>query len=204
METWRAGADTWIRNGLLALGVTDRFFLPLGLMMILLGWQVLDSRRWKFHPGILAGMVLESLALGFALIGLSKFVDLGFARIETSTTLAAGSAHPAAPLIGFLGAGLYEETMFRLVLIPLLYYGLRLLQMPAVASNTLAVTTSSLLFSLAHHAGTPGEAFTWYAFTFRWLAGIFFAWVFVVRGFGVAVGTHSAYDIFVGWFDLRL
>ena len=56
-----------------------------------------------------------------------------------------------------------------------------------------------LLFSLAHHAGTPGEAFTWFAFVFRWLAGVYFAWVFVVRGFGVAVGTHTAYDLLVGW-----
>ena len=47
--------------------------------------------------------------------------------------------------------------------------------------------------------GTPGEAFTWFAFIFRWLAGVYFAWVFVVRGFGVAVGAHTAYDILVGW-----
>ena len=72
------------------------------------------------------------------------------------------------------------------------------MQTPAVLASTLAVTASALLFSLAHHAGTPGEAFTWFAFIFRWLAGVYFAWVFVVRGFGVAVGTHTAYDILVG------
>ena len=204
VETWRAGADTWIRGGLHALGVTDRLFLPLALVMILLGWQAFDSRRWKFPPRILAGMAAESLTLGFVLIGLSRLVDFGLGRIEASAILAATATHPTASLVGFLGAGLYEETLFRLILIPLLYYGLRLLQMPVMASNTLAVTISSLLFSLAHHAGLPAEPFTWYAFTFRWLAGIFFAWVFVVRGFGVAVGAHSAYDILVGWLDLRL
>jgi hypothetical protein len=31
------------------------------------------------------------------------------------------------------------------------------------------------------------------------MAGVFFAWVFVIRGFGIAVGTHTAYDILVGW-----
>ena len=70
--------------------------------------------------------------------------------------------------------------------------------------SALAVTGSALLFSIAHHAGAPGEAFTWYAFSFRWLAGIYFAWVFVVRGFGIAVGTHTAYDLLVGWFDWHL
>ncbi len=203
-ETWRAGADAWMRRGLTSLGVTDRLFLPLALTTALLGWQALDAKRWRFHPGILLGMAAESLLLGVALIGLSKLVDLGFARLDDRSLLAASPGHPAAPLIGFLGAGLYEEALFRLTLMPAFYYGLRLLQAPNVAANTLAVTGSALLFSLAHHAGSPGEAFTWYAFIFRWLAGVFFAWVFAARGFGVAVGTHSAYDILVGWLDLRL
>jgi hypothetical protein len=203
-EPLRAGADSWIRNALTTVGVTDRLFLPLALAMILLGWQAVQPKRWKFHPGILAGMFLESVVLGIALIGLSKIVDIGFARLEPPATLATGGSHPAAPLIGFLGAGLYEETLFRLALIPVVFYSLRLLQMPIVIANTLAVTSSALLFSLAHHAGSPGEVFTWYAFIFRWLAGIFFAWVFVVRGFGVAVGAHAAYDILVGWFDWHL
>jgi hypothetical protein len=203
-DTWRAGADAWMRRGLTSLGVTDRLFLPLALTSALLAWQALDARRWRFHPGILVGMAAESLVFGVALIGLSRLVDLGFARLDDRGLLAAGPGHPAAPLIGFLGAGLYEEALFRLTLMPAFFYGLRLLQMPVVAANTLAVTGSALLFSLAHHAGSPGEAFTWYAFVFRWLAGIFFAWVFAARGFGVAVGTHSAYDILVGWLDLRL
>ncbi len=93
--------------------------------------------------------------------------------------------------MGFLGAGLYEEALFRLASIPLLFRVLRLVLVPALPACTLAITASSLLFSLAHHAGAPGEAFTWFAFVFRWLAGVFFAWVFVARGFGVAVGTHT-------------
>jgi hypothetical protein len=32
----------------------------------------------------------------------------------------------------------------------------------------------------------------------------YFTQVFVVRGFGVAVGTHSAYDILVGWLGWHL
>ena len=114
--------------------------------------------------------------------------------------LAAGSGHAVAPLVGFLGAGVYEEAIFRLdartFAIRLLFEGL---QTPQVLASATAVTASALVFSLAHHAGTPGEAFTWFAFIFRWLAGVYFAWVFVVRGFGVAVGTHTAYDVLVGW-----
>ncbi len=107
-------------------------------------------------------------------------------------------------MIGYLGAGVYEETLFRLILVPLFFATLRLLQMPQVLANALAVTGSALLFALAHHAGSPGEPFTWFAFIFRWMAGVFFAWVFVLRGFGIAVGTHTMYDILVGWIAWRL
>jgi hypothetical protein len=209
-DALRAGADAWVRQGLATFGLTDRWLLPFGLLCALLGWQAVDRRDWRFSPGVLLGMILESALLAVALIGLSKLVDLGFARLEEPGILAASSPdptispvtrHPLAPVVGFLGAGLYEEALFRLALIPLLYWTLRLAFMPRLLACTLAVTASSLVFSLAHHAGVPGEAFTWFAFVFRWLAGIFFAWVFVIRGFGIAVGTHAAYDLLVGWFD---
>jgi membrane protease YdiL (CAAX protease family) len=131
-------------------------------------------------------------------------IDLGFAYLEQAPNplLAVNAEDPRAGLaagIGYLGAGIYEETLFRLMLVPTLFAALRLLQMPQVLASSWAVTASALLFALAHHAGSPGEAFTWYAFIFRWMAGVFFAWVFVLRGFGIAVGTHTAYDILVGW-----
>lgn len=198
----RTGADAWMRRGLAAVGLTDHWLLPLGVMIGLLLWQTFSHRDWRFPPVALGGMVLESLVLAVALAGMSRLLDLGFIVLDRSAPLLATGAGPpdtAAALIGFLGAGVYEETLFRLALIPVFFGLLRALRTPPVLASAAAVTFSSLLFSLAHHAGTPGESFTWFAFIFRWLAGIYFAWVFVVRGFGVAVGTHTAYDVIVGW-----
>jgi hypothetical protein len=198
----RTGADAWLRTAIGSLGLTDRWLVPLGLVFGLLAWQVIEPRQWRCSPSTLLGMAVESVVLAIALIGLSKLVDLGFDHLEGRPVLAASAAparHPAAAIVGYLGAGVYEETIFRLALIPLLFGLLRLLQAPQVLARTLAVTASALLFSIAHHAGAPGESFTWFAFIFRWLAGVFFAWVFVARGFGIAVGTHAAYDILVGW-----
>jgi hypothetical protein len=210
-ELLRTGADAWMRHALAAAGLTDQWFLPLCLVVALLGWHAADPRDWRFAPLSLVGMAVESLLLAVALIGLSRVVDVGFTCLEGPVPAAFGPAtssspavHPAASLIGFLGAGVYEEALFRLALVPLLFGVLRLLQTPTVLASSMAVTTSALLFSLAHHAGTPGESFTWFAFIFRWLAGVYFAWVFVVRGFGVAVGTHSAYDVLVGWLGWHL
>jgi hypothetical protein len=201
-DSLRTGADAWLRSALAGLGLTDRWVVPLGLVIGLLAWQVVEPREWRCSTGTLLGMVLESALLAVALVGLSKVIDLGFDHIEGQPTLAATSLQPRTPivaLIGFLGAGVYEETIFRLALIPGLLGLLRLLQAPSVLASTLAVSGSALLFSLAHHAGAPGEAFTWFAFIFRWFAGIYFAAVFLTRGFGIAVGTHAAYDILVGW-----
>jgi hypothetical protein len=61
------------------------------------------------------------------------------------------------------------------------------------------IVTTSLIFSAAHyHAFTlGGYAFDWYSFSFRFAAGLFFAGLFVTRGFGIAVGAHAMYDILV-------
>jgi Type II CAAX prenyl endopeptidase Rce1-like len=205
----RTGADAWMRHALAALGLTDQWFPPLLLVVILLGWQVARPRDWRFSPSILVGMVLESCMLAIALVGISRLIDLGFSFLDQHSppTLALTTSpvrNALAPLIGCLGAGVYEETMFRLILVPILFGLLRLLQTPQILASALAVTGSALLFSLAHHAGTPGEPFTWFAFVFRWMAGVFFAWVFVIRGFGIAVGTHTAYDVMVGWVGWHL
>jgi hypothetical protein len=200
----RSGADAWMRQALASAGLSHPWFLPLLLVVILMGWQISRSHDWRFSPTILGGMIAESLIWAVALLGVGRLIDLGFAYLEQGRppflAVGTGAGRPTlTAVIGFIGAGVYEETLFRLMLVPTFFAILKLLQMPQVLSSSWAVTASALLFALAHHAGSPGEAFTWYAFVFRWMAGVFFAWVFVIRGFGIAVGTHTAYDILVGW-----
>ncbi len=199
----RAGADAWAREGLRLVGLTDHLFPPLLLAIGLLAWQVCDNHDWRFSPWNLAGMLLESLVLALGLIGLSRLVDVGLTHVEGGTLLetsTSASASTNSALLSYLGAGIYEEALFRLALIPFVFWALRLIQTPGVLAGTLAVTTSAILFALAHHIGIPGEAFTWFAFIFRWSAGVYFAWIFLARGFAVAVGTHAAYDVMVGHF----
>src|SRR5262245_3918189 len=82
----RTGADTWMRNALASLGVNDRWLLPLLLVLILLGWQVVSYRDWRFSPGILAGMVVESLVWAVMLVGISRLIDAGFSYLEERGT----------------------------------------------------------------------------------------------------------------------
>ena len=206
----RTGADAWMRSALGTLGLTDQWLPPLLLTVVLLSWQVMSPRDWRFSPSILGGMVIESLILAIALVGLSRLMDLGFSLLEEHPTrlLAVGSSSSRADLgslIGFLGAGSLRGSAVPSGAGSPLVRGVATSANPAGSGQCAGGDRlGGLLFSLAHHAGTPGETFTWFAFVFRWMAGVFFAWVFVIRGFGVAVGTHTAYDILVGWIGWHL
>ena len=100
--------------------------------------------------------------------------------------------------ISYIGAGVYEEVLFRLCLIPVAYGLLRTLLIPRRPAMLLAVLTTSILFSAAHYVGPAADQLTLFSFVFRATAGVFFALLFVLRGFGITVGSHAAYDLFVG------
>jgi membrane protease YdiL (CAAX protease family) len=100
--------------------------------------------------------------------------------------------------VGFMGAGIYEELLFRLMLMPVIAAVFRWCGVPLAWSLAGGAVLSSLLFSGAHHLGSQGEIFDWYPFIFRSVAGIFFSALFIYRGFGIAAGTHAAYDMLVG------
>lgn len=203
-DSLRTGADAWMRRGLASVGLMDRWLPPLAVVLALLGWQAMLGGSWRFRPRWLFGMAVECLLFALVLVGLSRVVELGFDRLDDGGLLAtSGSRGQFAGAVAYLGAGVYEEALFRLALVPVIYHLARAVHATEVLAATLAITGSAVLFSLAHHAGAPGEAFTVFAFVFRWLAGIVFAWLFLFRGFGVAVGAHAAYDVLVGWVGLH-
>jgi membrane protease YdiL (CAAX protease family) len=57
--------------------------------------------------------------------------------------------------------------------------------------------TSAILFSIAHHLGPYGQTYSNYLFIFRLLAGLYFALLYELRGFGIVVGTHACYNVMV-------
>ncbi|HEX3727410.1 MAG TPA: CPBP family glutamic-type intramembrane protease, partial [Pirellulales bacterium] len=99
--------------------------------------------------------------------------------------------------LGFAGAGVYEEVLFRLLLLPPMSACVARLGLAGGARIAIAVAGTSLLFAAAHYLGPHGEEFEAFSFWFRFTAGAVFAMLFVYRGFGIAAGTHALYDIFV-------
>jgi len=161
---------------------------------------VLLLRFWKkkrFRPALVVPVLLESLCWAL-LMGLT----ITFVIRETAHFALAAGVDPFAGLGATgkvtlaLGAGFWEELVFRLGLTGLLLLlfvpGMNLPRWLGVA---LAVSVSSILFSLAHYLGP--EEFGWYSFTYRSLSGLYFALLFSLRGFAIAAWTHALYDVWV-------
>jgi hypothetical protein len=188
----RNGAEAWLRQGLDQLGFGQYFLLPALTISLLLAWHYLTRRPWRVSAGVLYGMIGECVLLA---LGLWMILELQHLLMET---LAETARTRLGAISGYLGAGIYEELLFRLLLLPPAAWALRRLGLKPALSMAIAVLLTSLLFALAHNIGANGETFVWFKFFFRVLAGIFFALLFVYRGFGIAAGTHAGYDILVG------
>jgi len=107
-----------------------------------------------------------------------------------------------ANIVTGIGAGIYEELVFRLILICVLMIVFQgVFRFGQKNSIILSVLVSAALFSAHHNVifldgrFVQTEAFTWTEFVFRTIAGIYFAVLFAVRGFGITAGTHAFYDI---------
>ena len=107
-------------------------------------------------------------------------------------------AAPLGQILTFIGAGIYEEVIFRLGLFVGLYLLLRVVQLPRVVAAPLAAVAAALAFAAAHHVGPYGEPMRPDYFVFRTVAGLYFTLLFIARGFGIAVGAHAGYDVLVG------
>src|SRR5208283_1807054 len=75
----------------------------------------------------------------------------------------------------YLGAGVYEELLFRLILLNLGIGLLAWMRAGPTASVIGGIVLTSLLFSAAHYVPGLGDPFLWLTFLFRLLAGVFFA-----------------------------
>jgi len=114
-----------------------------------------------------------------------------------ATTAAADEPSWSSQLLLSLGAGIYEELVFRLMGIALLSLLLEdLLALPRAWASLIAVTASSLAFAWYHFWGT-GVAVRPGLFAFYTLAGVYFAGVYVLRGFGIVVAVHAFYDVLI-------
>jgi membrane protease YdiL (CAAX protease family) len=94
----------------------------------------------------------------------------------------------------YLGAGVYEELVFRLGAFAVLSLLISdALGCPKRVATPLIVLLAATTFSAYHMLGVG--PMPWQAFVFIALRGVFYGTIFIERGFGVSVGVHTAYDL---------
>lgn len=192
----RNGVDVWLRTFLDWVGLGQYFLLPLLTVGILLGWQHTTRQPWRVSSTVLCGMAVECALLAICLRVILQLQSVMMHIAPSGTILSASSQ--LSGLIMFLGAGIYEELLFRLILLTASVWLLRRFGLSRGMSIAVAVVATSLLFSAAHYFGPYGERIDLFGFSFRFVAGLFFCALFVYRGFGIAAGAHAGYDILIG------
>ncbi len=175
---------------------------PLVFMALVIGvslWLIRrDRSAGPLRPGTFVAMFGESVILALlfgVVVGTVTMRLLGPLR-----ALAAGGGIGGTVLERLtlsIGAGLYEELLFRVVLVALLATGFRLLGFSRVAGGAAATVVGALLFSAFHYIGPLGDPLTLESFVYRALAGLAFSALYLLRGFGITAWTHALYDVAV-------
>lgn len=166
----------WFLIGLI-LFLLFRALFNKRLVVPYFGMMLVESMIFALILGPILAHILSGVLLDFPLTG-GRDPDLSL-RLLLS-----------------VGAGVYEELLFRFFLLGgLCLIFMRVFRAPVVYSATIAVLISSFLFAAYHHLGPHGQAFEPYPFFFRLGAGAVLGVVFITRGLGVAVYLHVFYDI---------
>jgi hypothetical protein len=197
-DALRNGADNWVRVALAAVGLPYFWLPPMVLFLTMAGWNVLrQADKPGDLVGVLTGMALESVAFALGLWGLSRGLVPLMQQLGVQMEIAGATEPALRQIVTYLGAGIYEEALFRLTLYSALVWLLRRMEAPKMLAVLLAATASATLFSAAHHLGPYGQPYDNYLFLFRLAAGVYFALLYQCRGFGVAVGAHACYNLMV-------
>ena len=181
---------------------------------VFLFYSIRQGASWKWNGGTYALALAESLFWAVCLTVIAGLVndlmrpasagapvsfngpELGVFDRQISAALGRFQR-----LALFCGAGVFEELVFRvMLLLPLFWF----IAWSDRVSKTRAFITASviaaLVFSAFHYRvfTGAGDPFNLTSFIFRFLAGLYFTAICYKRNFGIAVAAHAMYDIIVG------
>jgi hypothetical protein len=199
-DAQRNGADLWFRWGLASYGFGQTWAAPAIVVAL---FVVRAVANWSGRPqnlfGTLFGMTIESVAFAVLLLFLCRNLKPLLDQYGAAFAQIKFQPPAAGQVVTFVGAGIYEEVLFRLGLFSLAVMLLRLALLPKAIAVPIAAIGASIAFAAAHHLGPNRD---WpidpVVFGFRAAAGLYFTTLYVARGFGVAVGAHAGYDVLVG------
>lgn len=184
---YRVAAFSLMTRFFHACGASGRYLPALAVVAILLSWHVARRDCWKLNFHLLPLMALESAIWALPLVGIYLLC-----APSSPHYLPVGEWKLMATL--YLGAGVYEELIFRLAAFSVLSFLLSdLARLPTKWTTPLIVLVSAIAFSGYHMLGLT--QIPWQSLVFVALRGTYYGIIFIERGFGISVGVHTSYDI---------
>jgi hypothetical protein len=165
------------------------------IIVVLLVWHLLNRDPWQVNFGTIGTMAIEAIALTLPLLVLGQLIA------RAASPLFAGpdqfdSLDAVSRLTISVGAGLYEELLFRMLLIALLHTVMvDMIGASHQLGLTLAVVVSAAAFTWYHPLADASGRLSTPKLAFYFLAGLYFGAIFALRGFGIVVGVHALYDV---------
>jgi len=190
----RNGADILFRQFFAMVNIYGFYIVGFLVLSTLSISYYFHSRRnisKPFHWQFFVLMFLESLV--FAML-MFVFID----KIDDYLIIIGTAPGKKEMIVLALGAGVYEEFIFRVILVSgFLFFLKDILRLQPHLSAILAMISASLIFSLFHYLGSYGEVIEIRSFLIRFGAGMFLSLLFVLRGYGITAYTHTLYDLIV-------
>lgn len=193
IDQLRNGADVLMRQVLESFGIYGMYgFGGTFLIGFLIAFirQKKNLRTSEIESRFLLIMFFESIVWATLLV-------IMMIKIPTFLSLS-NEDHLIQQVVLAIGAGIYEEFVFRVLLISglAILFGL-IFNWGEFGKTFLSVIISSAIFSIFHFFGSYGDTFSFPLFFVRFFAGIFLAMIYIFRGFGITAYAHSIYDLFV-------
>ena len=192
----RNGAEQWLLQEIGRLGARAHLVVMACFsLLIAVAARTLVKREipWARVAAVIA---LEGIVYGVMLGPIASAMTSSANRMLSLLPLR-GDLVPN--LVGSMGAGIFEELVFRLGLMSLIaWLGMRAVRawsLPVWLAGLFAVLVSALVFSWFHHV--CGEPFERGVFVFRTMAGVLLGVLMWARGYGVCVYTHTFYNIYL-------
>ena len=170
------------------------------LVVVLMCWHVALRDPWRVRGWHVAGMAGESVAwtmplLIFAILTAPAAPALGSGAVPVEAVF---EMPWQARLTLAIGAGLYEELLFRLILMAVIHFlVVDIAGSKDEVGNVVAIIAQAALFALYHDVSHPGGGANLGLMAFYFAAGLYFGVLFLRRGFGIVVAVHALYDVVV-------
>jgi hypothetical protein len=184
-----------LRNLLEVFGASWSFLPPVLVVAVLVSQHIARKDPLGVDVRTLAGMLVESILWTLPLLAVRLLRN----RATAGDVSGGWLGGIVQQVLYEMGVGVYEEFVFRLVLVGLLLLLLAdVFSVPEAWASAVAVVGSAIVFALAHFrlgGAWGGVPFEWGRFLFLAPAGVLWGGVLIYRGFGVAVGAHVAWNL---------